>query len=155
MQINTQVGDQAKGTGRSHGWLVSFTCLHLKSSFSPPLPFRRAPFLLWLSVVAQTIKNPPAMRETWVRSLDQEDPLEEGMTTLVSLPGESHGQRSLAAYSPGSRRVGRDRATNTHFPHLLYRRPYQPGELGCPAPRETRPSGSPSARPRKTSRVLL
>ena len=26
-------------------------------------------------------KNPPAMRETWVQSLDQEDPLEEGMAT--------------------------------------------------------------------------
>ena len=37
----------------------------------------------------------------WVRSLGQEDPLEEGMaTTPVFLPGESHGQRSLAGYSP-------------------------------------------------------
>ena len=27
------------------------------------------------------VKNPPAMQETWVRSLDQEDPLEEGMAT--------------------------------------------------------------------------
>ena len=33
------------------------------------------------SVVAQTIKNPPATWETWVRSLDLEDPLEEGMAT--------------------------------------------------------------------------
>ena len=29
--------------------------------------------------MAQTVKNPPAMRETWVRSLGWEDPLEEGM----------------------------------------------------------------------------
>ena len=37
-----------------------------------------------------------------VRSLDQEDSLEEGMEpTPVFLPGESHGQRSLAGYSPG------------------------------------------------------
>ena len=44
------------------------------------------------------VKNPPAMQETWVQSLGQEDPLEEGMaTTQVFLPGESHGQRSLAA----------------------------------------------------------
>ena len=36
-----------------------------------------------------------------VRSLGQEDPLEEGMaTTPVFLPGESHAQRSLAGYSP-------------------------------------------------------
>ena len=40
-------------------------------------------------------------QETRVRFLGQEDPLEEGMAThLVFLPGESHGQRSLAGYSP-------------------------------------------------------
>ena len=32
-------------------------------------------------VVAQTVKNPPAMQETWVRSLGREDPLEEDMAT--------------------------------------------------------------------------
>ena len=31
--------------------------------------------------MAQMVKNPPAVRETWVRSLDWEDPLEEGMAT--------------------------------------------------------------------------
>ena len=36
----------------------------------------------WL---AQTVKNPPAMRETWVRSLGWEDPLETGMATHSSL----------------------------------------------------------------------
>ena len=41
------------------------------------------------------------MWETWVWSLGQEDPLEKEMTpTPVLLPGESHGQRSLAGYSP-------------------------------------------------------
>ena len=35
----------------------------------------------WASLVAQTIKNLPAMRETSVRSLGWEDPLEEGMAT--------------------------------------------------------------------------
>ena len=40
-------------------------------------------------------------QETGVRSLGQEEPLEEGMATHSSfLPGESHGQRSLAGYSP-------------------------------------------------------
>ena len=32
-------------------------------------------------LVAQMVKNPPAMRETWVRFLGWEDPLEEGMAT--------------------------------------------------------------------------
>jgi len=41
-------------------------------------------------VVAQTVKNPPAMWEIWVRSLGWEDPLEEGMApTQVFLPEES------------------------------------------------------------------
>ena len=31
------------------------------------------------------VKNPPAMEETWVRSLGQEDPLEKGMTTHSSI----------------------------------------------------------------------
>ena len=37
------------------------------------------------SLVAQTVKKPPAAQETWVRSLDQEDPLEEGMATHFSV----------------------------------------------------------------------
>ena len=39
----------------------------------------------WVSLVAQTIKNPPAMQETWVRSLGWEDPLERGMATHSSI----------------------------------------------------------------------
>ena len=37
------------------------------------------------SVVAQMVKNPPAMWETWVRSLDREYPLEEGTATHSSV----------------------------------------------------------------------
>ena len=33
------------------------------------------------SLVAQIVKNPPAMQETWVWSLGQEDPLQKGMAT--------------------------------------------------------------------------
>ena len=36
---------------------------------------------VWASLVAQMVKNPPAMQETWVQSLGWEDPLEEGMAT--------------------------------------------------------------------------
>ena len=35
---------------------------------------------LWASLVAQMAKNLPAIQETWVWSLGQEDPLEKGMT---------------------------------------------------------------------------
>ena len=39
----------------------------------------------WASMVAQLVKNPPAMRETWVRSLGWEDPLEKGKATHSSI----------------------------------------------------------------------
>ena len=39
----------------------------------------------WASFVAQLVKNPPAMRETWVRSLGWEDPLEKGQATHSSI----------------------------------------------------------------------
>ena len=53
----------------------------------------------------QKIKNPTARQETWVQSLDQEDPLEEEMATHSSiLPWKSHGQRSLVDYNPWGHR---------------------------------------------------
>ena len=39
----------------------------------------------WASLVAQLVKNPPAMGETWVRSLGWEDPLEKGKATPSSI----------------------------------------------------------------------
>ena len=39
----------------------------------------------WASLVAQLVKNPPAMRETWVQSLDWEDPQEKGKATHSSI----------------------------------------------------------------------
>ena len=53
------------------------------------------------SLVAQLVKNPPAMQETWVRSLGQEYPLEKEMAIHSSvLAWKIHGLRSLAGYSP-------------------------------------------------------
>ena len=40
------------------------------------------------------VKNLPAVQETWVQSLGWEDTMEEGI--LIGLPGESHGEKSLA-----------------------------------------------------------
>ena len=40
---------------------------------------------IWVSLVAQIVKNMPAMWKTWVRSLDWKDPLEEGMETHSSI----------------------------------------------------------------------
>ena len=58
---------------------------------------------LWegLPLWAQMLKNLPAMQEIQVRFLVQEDPLKKGMATHSTiLPGEIHGKRSLAGYSP-------------------------------------------------------
>ena len=39
----------------------------------------------WASLMAQTVKNPSAMQETWVQSLGWEDALEEGKATHSSI----------------------------------------------------------------------
>ena len=49
------------------------------SSIKGPLGYPRA------YLVAQTVKSLPAMRETWVRSLGWEDPLEKEMATHSSI----------------------------------------------------------------------
>ena len=41
--------------------------------------------IIGASLVAQLVKNPPAVRETWVPSLGQEDPLEEGKAPHSSI----------------------------------------------------------------------
>ena len=67
------------------------------------------------SLVAQTVKSLPGMWETWVRSLGLQDPLEKAMApTPVLLPGESHGWRSLAGYSPWGRKES-DTTERLHF----------------------------------------
>ena len=63
------------------------------------------------SLVAQLVKNLPAMQETWVRFLSSEDPLEKEMATHCSILAWSIPQRSLAGYSPWGRKTGHDLAT--------------------------------------------
>ena len=53
------------------------------------------------ALVAQAVKNLPAMQETRVQSLGQEDPWKRKWQPIpVLFPGEFHGQRSLVSYSP-------------------------------------------------------
>ena len=62
-----------------------------------------SPFLnlIWAPLVAQLVKNQLAMQEIWIQSLGWEDfpGRREWLPTPVFLPGEYHGQRSLAGYS--------------------------------------------------------
>ena len=80
--------------------------------------------------MAQRVRRLPIMRETRVRSLGREDPLEKGMATHSStlawkipwtekpgwllLPGKSHGLRSLVGYSPWGRKES-DTTERLHF----------------------------------------
>ena len=66
----------------------------------------------WASLVAQRVKNSPAVRGTQVQSMDWEDPLEKGLPGIPAW--RIHGQRSLAGYSPWGQRVRHDQVTNTH-----------------------------------------
>ena len=55
--------------------------------------------------VARMVKHLSTMRETGVRALGWEDPLEKEMATHSrTMPGKSHGQRSLIDYSPRGRK---------------------------------------------------
>ena len=60
----------------------------------------------WASLVAQLVKNLPAMQETWVQSLGWEDPLEKGTATYSSILAwriprtEEPGGVGWSGYSP-------------------------------------------------------
>ena len=72
--------------------------------------------------MAHMVKNPPAMQETWVRSLGREYPLEKGMAAQSSIlawripwteePGGLH--------SMGSQRIGHHWGVVGHHYHLAY-----------------------------------
>ena len=63
---------------------------------------------LWASLVAQMVKNLPAMRETWVQSQGWEDPLEEGMAThsIILAWRIPWTEEPGGLQSTGSQRVG-------------------------------------------------
>ena len=95
-------------------------------------------YFIRTSLVVQTVRNLPAMQETWVLSLDQEDPLEKEMVThSVILAWEIPWTESLVGYSPrGCKRVGHDLATkqqqqkfNYSFLSFSYLRHWKIGTL--------------------------
>jgi len=65
---------------------------------------------MWASLVAQLVKNPPAIWETWVRSLGWEDPLEKGKATCSSILA---WRIPWTVWTMGSQRVGHDWVTCT------------------------------------------
>ena len=60
----------------------------LHAPFTPDLHIQLSTVIglaIWVSPIAQSVKNLPAMQETWVRSLGREDPLEKEMATYSSI----------------------------------------------------------------------
>ena len=82
------------------------------------------------SLVAQMVKNLPAMRETCVRSLGWEDPLEEGTATPLQYFGleNPHGQRSLVVHSPWGHK---DPDTTKHSTHSASLLTHTPSLMNC------------------------
>ena len=72
--------------------------------------------------MAQRIKRLPAMQETQVRFLGWEDPLEREMATHSSiLAWRTHGQKSLAGYSPrGCKESDMTEQLHTHDVYLVF-----------------------------------
>ena len=77
-------------------------CLYKDITKQKEAIFLGMPTIPRASLVAQMVKNLPAMQKTWVQSLGREDPLErtEWQTTPVFLLGIFHGQWSLVGYNP-------------------------------------------------------
>ena len=106
--------------GLSKRWLQGTFLYHALLLFYKMWSFNMFSYLC--SLVAEMVENPPAIRETWIRSLGWEDPLEEGMATHSSVfsPRESHRQRSLVGYSPwdGKESDTTERLSTQHTPML-------------------------------------
>ena len=63
------------------------------------------------------VENPPAMQKTRFSSWIGKIPWRRKWQSMpIVLPGKSHGQRSLAGYSPWVTRVGHDLATKPPLP---------------------------------------
>ena len=75
-QLNGHEFEQSLGDSEGQGSLVCCSLWGCKESDT---------VMTEQELVAQTVKNLPIMRETWVGSLGQEDPLEEGMATHSSI----------------------------------------------------------------------
>ena len=94
--------------------LLSFMCSHLHEMFLWYLWFSWRDLWSWVSLVAQMVKNLPAMQETWVRSLGWEDLLEK-IPLQDSYLENSKDRGAWWAKSLGLQRVGHNWAVHSTF----------------------------------------
>ena len=89
----------------------------MRANFSISLFFLIFCFILdysWSSLVAQIVKNLPPMQETWVQSLDWEDPLEKGMATHSSILAWRIPWTEQPGYSPWGHKESNRTEALTH-----------------------------------------
>ena len=106
----------AEGRGTVKGHSVSIQTLVLaKNLKSKTVTFVNHLHFSGIPLVTQTVKNLPAVWETWVPSLSWEDPLEKGMATHSCLLAWRipWAEETGGLQSTGSPRVGQNWATNT------------------------------------------
>ena len=94
--------------------------------------------LLWASLVAEMVKNLPAMQETWVQSLDWEDPLEKGTAAHSSVlafkipwtekPGRLQGVHGVTKSSDMTERLSLSLYCSPNIQRRLYTAPSQTGK---------------------------
>ena len=78
--------------------------------------------LPWTSLVAQMVKNPPAMRETWVRSLGWEDPLEKGSHLLQYSGLENSMDCIVRGVTKSQTHLATEQPPPEHSHHILWSR---------------------------------
>ena len=86
----------------------------------------------WASLVAQQVKNPPAMQETWLWSLGWEDPLEKGKATYSNILAR---RIPWMVYSMESQRgvaKNRTRLSDFHFQWKRWQKWSKDNKLYCP-----------------------
>ena len=83
--------------------------------------YYKALYMRWASLVAQIVKNLPAVQETQVWSLGQEDPLENVMATHSSILAcrIPRIEEPVRLQSMESQRIGYDWVMNTHIYKIL------------------------------------
>ena len=104
---------RGKGKGKMRG-SKRVPCFRVRDLTSRPhlvlQPVGSRTSYLTFCILDQRVNNPPAMRETWIRSLGWEDPLEEGMATHSSILAwrNSTDRGAWWLQSTGLQRVGHD-----------------------------------------------
>ena len=83
--IGLFLGFPDSSVGKESAWKAGDPCSILESGRFPGERIGDPLQCSWASLVAQLVKNPPAMREIWVRPLGWEDPLEKGKATHSSI----------------------------------------------------------------------